>query len=142
MTSSHKPAHLITPLHIALRGSALLSSPRFNKGTGFPLSERTRFGLEGRLPYKSNTLDEQCERAYEQLTQRDTPIRKNTFLQSLKGQNWTLYYALLTRHLKELVPVIYTPTEVRLFTLRHFFYFANILLGRGYLKLFTLVSKE
>ncbi|KAF8816213.1 Aminoacid dehydrogenase-like protein [Phlegmacium glaucopus] len=109
--SAHKPAHLITPLRLALRGHALLSSPRFNKGTGFPLSERTKFGLEGRLPYRTNTLEEQCERAYEQLMQRDTPIRKNTFLQSLKGQNWTLYYAVLTRHLRELVPVIYTPTE-------------------------------
>lgn len=109
---AHKPAHLIRPVHIALRGHALLSSPRFNKGTGFPLSERTTFGLEGRLPFKANTLEQQCERAYEQLLQRDTPIRKNTFLQSLKEQNWTLYYALLTRHLRELVPVIYTPTEV------------------------------
>jgi malate dehydrogenase (oxaloacetate-decarboxylating) len=112
-TSPHKPAHLIKPLHLALRGHALLSSPRFNKGTGFPLSERTAFGLEGRLPFQTNNLEQQCQRAYEQLLQRDTPIRKNTFLQSLKEQNWTLYYALLTRHLKELIPVIYTPTEVR-----------------------------
>ena len=108
--SAHK---LIRPLHLALRGEALLSSPRFNKGTGFSLSERTSFGLEGRLPYKTNTLEQQCERAYEQLMQIETPIRKNTFLQSLKEQNWTLYYALLTRHLRELIPVIYTPTEVR-----------------------------
>ena len=109
---SHKPSYLIKPLHLALRGHALLNSPRFNKGTGFPLSERTTFRLEGRLPFRANNLDQQCERAYEQLLQRDTPIRKNTFLQSLKEQNWTLYYALLSRHLKELVPVIYTPTEV------------------------------
>ena len=61
--------------------------------------------------YKTNTLEQQCEPAYEQLMQRDTPIRKNTFIQSLKKQNWTLYCVFLTRHLKELIPVIYTPTE-------------------------------
>ncbi|KIJ91954.1 hypothetical protein K443DRAFT_126082, partial [Laccaria amethystina LaAM-08-1] len=99
------------PLRIAVRGESLLTSPRFNKGAGFPASERTAFGLIGRLPYRTNTLDEQCERAYEQLNSRDSAIRKNTFLQSLKEQNWTLYYSLLARHLKELAPVIYTPTE-------------------------------
>jgi malate dehydrogenase (oxaloacetate-decarboxylating) len=108
----HKPAHLITPIRVALRGAALLSSPRFNKGTGFTEAERAAFSIEGRLPYRSNTLEEQCDRAYEQLEDRKEMLRKNTFLQSLKEQNWTLYYALLSRHLKELVPVIYTPTEV------------------------------
>ncbi|KAF9479359.1 Aminoacid dehydrogenase-like protein [Pholiota conissans] len=108
---AHKPAHLIVPQRIALRGHTLLTSPRFNKGTAFPVSERNSLGLAGRLPSKVNTLDEQCERAYGQLKQRDLPIRKNTFMQSLKDQNWTLYYALLARHLRELIPIIYTPTE-------------------------------
>ncbi|KAJ3501868.1 hypothetical protein NLJ89_g9146 [Agrocybe chaxingu] len=109
--NAHKPAHLVGPLRVSLRGHPLLDSPRYNKGTAFPISERKAFGLEGRLPYRVNSLEEQCERAYGQLNQRDTAIRKNTFLQSLKDQNWTLYYGLLARHLKELVPVIYTPTQ-------------------------------
>jgi malate dehydrogenase (oxaloacetate-decarboxylating) len=28
-------------------------------------------------------------------------------------QNWVLYYSLIGRHLTELMPIIYTPTEVR-----------------------------
>jgi malate dehydrogenase (oxaloacetate-decarboxylating) len=40
-------------------------------------------------------------------------LQKNAFLQGLKAQNWVLYYAVLTKGLKELMPVIYTPTEVR-----------------------------
>ncbi|PPQ75753.1 hypothetical protein CVT24_002658 [Panaeolus cyanescens] len=132
----HKPPQLIRALRIALRGKALLTSPRFNKGTAFPHRERIAFSLQGRLPYRPNTLDEQCDRAYQQLKRREwdrpgtgykkrdemsesemeiadeeTNLRKNTFLQSVKEQNWTLYYALLARHLKELVPVIYTPTQ-------------------------------
>ncbi len=29
----------------------------------------------------------------------------------MKDQNWVLYYALIRRHLKELIPIIYTPTQ-------------------------------
>ena len=68
--------------------------------------------LVDRLPYRVNTLEEQCERAYAQLSSRDHPLRKNTFLQSMKDQNWVLYYALLKKHLKETVPIVYTPTQV------------------------------
>ncbi|KAI0325405.1 hypothetical protein GY45DRAFT_1260925 [Cubamyces sp. BRFM 1775] len=96
---------------VALRGEAILTSPRWNKGTAFTLDERKAFGLTGRLPFRVNTLDEQCDRAYDQLEARPEPLRKNTFLQSLKDQNWVLYFALISRHLRELIPIIYTPTE-------------------------------
>ncbi|KAI0348336.1 hypothetical protein BDW22DRAFT_1350522 [Trametopsis cervina] len=98
-------------LRLALRGDNILTHPRYNKGTAFTASERQAFGLTGRLPYRVNTLEQQCQRAYDQLKTRDTPIRKNTFLHSMKDQNWVLYYALIQRHLKELIPVIYTPTQ-------------------------------
>ncbi|KAF9461972.1 hypothetical protein BDZ94DRAFT_1262643 [Collybia nuda] len=97
--------------HVALRGDGILTSPRFNKGTAFTVSERKAFGLTGRLPSRVNTLPEQCQRAYAQLQARESPIRKNSFLQSLKDQNWVLYYSLISEHLRELVPIIYTPTE-------------------------------
>ncbi|KAK7063920.1 malic enzyme [Favolaschia claudopus] len=100
-----------TIFRVALRGEELLNNPRFNKGTAFTVSERQAFGLVGRLPFKVNTLDEQCERAYNQLEARPTAIQKNSFLQSMKSQNMVLYYTLLTRHLRELIPIIYTPTE-------------------------------
>jgi len=108
---AHKPRSLIPKLRVALRGGALLSSPRFNKGTAFTPAERATLDLRGRLPFRPSSLEQQCARAYEQLCSRDTPMRKNTFLASLKDQNWVLYYALISRHLKELVPVIYTPTQ-------------------------------
>lgn len=100
---------------VALRGDAILTNPRFNKGTAFTIKERTSFGLTGRLPFKVNTLEEQCDRAYDQLQSRDSPIRNNSFLQSLKDQNWVLFYTLISRHLRELIPIIYTPTEVRFY---------------------------
>jgi len=102
---------------VALRGDAILTNPRWNKGTAFTMKERKQLGLVGRLPYQVNTLDQQCQRAYDQLVSRDTPLRKNSFLQSLKEQNWVLFYQLLLRHLRELLPIVYTPTEVRLHAL-------------------------
>jgi malate dehydrogenase (oxaloacetate-decarboxylating) len=104
-------------LRIALRGDDILQDTKFNKGTAFSLDERKDFGLTGRLPYRINSLDEQCQRAYDQLQSRDSPIRKNSFLQGMREQNLVLYYALLQRHLRELIPIIYTPTEVCLFTI-------------------------
>ena len=98
---------------VALRGEAILTNPHWNKGTAFTMKERMQFGLVGRLPYQVNTLDQQCQRAYDQLISRDTPLRKNTFLRSLKEQNSVLFYQLLLRHLRELIPIVYTPTEVR-----------------------------
>lgn len=96
---------------VALRGETLLTSPRWNKGTAFTKEERNDFGLTGRLPSRVNTIEEQCERAYDQLRSHESPIQQNSFLQSLKEQNWVLYYSLLSRHLKELTSIIYTPTE-------------------------------
>ncbi|KAJ3782721.1 hypothetical protein GGU10DRAFT_407275 [Lentinula aff. detonsa] len=98
-------------LRVALRGEAILTQPRFNKGTAFTAAERKAFGLTGKLPYRINSLDEQCQRAYDQLQSQTTDIGKNSFLQSMKDQNWVLFYSLLTRHLRELIPIIYTPTE-------------------------------
>jgi len=97
---------------VTLRGEPLLA---INKGTSFAHRERKELGLTGRLPSRVNTLDEQVSRAYEQLSSRHDPVRKNTFLQSLKDHNWVLYYALVSKNWKELVPIIYTPTQVRYF---------------------------
>jgi malate dehydrogenase (oxaloacetate-decarboxylating) len=60
--------------------------------------------------YKSNSFQEQWDREYWQLTQKDTAIKKDIFLPSLKAQNWTLYDALLEKHLKDLIPTVYTPS--------------------------------
>lgn len=124
-TSEHKPRDLeairsyLTSKHegdnepvfkVALQGESLLANPRWNKGTAFTDEERHAFDIVGRLPYRTNTLDEQCNRAWDQYQSRPSTIAKNTFLGGLKAQNWVLYYALLGRHLREVLPVVYTPT--------------------------------
>ncbi|KAL5631430.1 hypothetical protein ACGC1H_007077 [Rhizoctonia solani] len=105
------PEKAHTVFHVALQGEALLNNPKWNKGLAFTAEERKVFGLNGRLPSSVQTLDKQCKRAYQQYSSRESAVLKNSFLQSLKQQNWVLYYSLLARHLKEMMPIIYTPTE-------------------------------
>jgi malate dehydrogenase (oxaloacetate-decarboxylating) len=76
---------------VALRGEALLHSPRWNKGSAFTQKERKDFGLVGRLPQDVNSLEEQCTRAYAQLENHSTSIGKNSFLQSIRDQVRVLF---------------------------------------------------
>lgn len=94
-----------------LESFQLLNSPLFNKGSAFTQEEREAFDLEGLLPPQVNTLDEQLERSYKQLCFLKTPIAKNDYMTNLRVQNKVLYFALVKKHIKELVPIIYTPTE-------------------------------
>ncbi|ODQ81786.1 hypothetical protein BABINDRAFT_170434 [Babjeviella inositovora NRRL Y-12698] len=99
------------PIECDLTGFQLLNSPIFNKGSAFTLEERKAFGLVGLLPSKVNTLDEQVARAHEQLQYLRTPLAKNDFCTSMRVQNKVLFYELVRRNIRELLPIIYTPTE-------------------------------
>lgn len=93
-----------------LRGRAVLSEPRINKGTGFTLQEREDLGLIGLLPPRVLTCDEQAHRAYRQYLVQPTDLAKNVFLTLLRDRNEALYFRLLSDHLPELLPIVYTPT--------------------------------
>ena len=78
------------PQDCALTGSALLRNAYLNKGSGFTNEERDEFGLNGLLPKKVHSLEEQVARAYDQYNTHRTPIGKNTFMASMKVQNEVL----------------------------------------------------
>lgn len=80
------------PQDCALIGSALLNTPYFNKGAGFPSEERHKFKLTGLLPQQVSTLDRQVKRAYQQYSTRQDDLAKNTFMTSLAEQNQVLYF--------------------------------------------------
>jgi len=92
------------------RGYSVLSDPRLNKGTAFPESERAALGLTGLLPSRVLTLDQQAERAYRQCSGQPSALDKNVYLTALQDRNETLFFRLLTDHLSELLPIVYTPT--------------------------------
>lgn len=98
------------PIYIPFAGPALLEAPLLNKGSAFTRQERQQFNLEGLLPYNIETIEEQKERVYEQLCSFTTDIDKHIYLRNIQDTNETLYYRLVTEHLFEVMPLIYTPT--------------------------------
>ena len=96
--------------HTRLRGRQVFGDPRINKGTGFTAEERESLGLTGLMPYKVFTLEEQAARSYSQYSAQPTPLAKNVFLTALHDRNEVLFYRLLTDHLREMLPIVYTPT--------------------------------
>jgi malate dehydrogenase (oxaloacetate-decarboxylating) len=97
----------------SLTGLGLLQTPIFNKGTAFPESERDEFSLHGLLPPQVGTLDQQVARrmkAFRALGEGpDAEFARYSFMRDLQDVNETLFYALITRHVEEMLPVVYTP---------------------------------
>jgi malate dehydrogenase (oxaloacetate-decarboxylating) len=93
-----------------LRGRAVLTDPRINKGTAFTVDEREALGLVGVLPHRVLTLEEQARRVYAQYRSQPTALAKQVALNELRDRNEVLFYRLLCDHLRELLPIIYTPT--------------------------------
>lgn len=90
-------------------GKHLLTTPQLNKGTAFTQEERRAFGLLGKLPHRVETLDEQVKRAYMQYASYNTRLQQHIYLNNLHDKNQVLFYKLLSRHLAEMLPIIYTP---------------------------------
>ena len=93
-----------------LTGIDLLNRPTLNKGTAFTEAERDQFHLHGLLPPHVGTLEEQMARRLKVLRAFATGFERYAFLRELQDANETLFYALLTGHLEELLPLVYTPT--------------------------------
>ena len=99
-----------TPLELDATGRQLLADPLLNKGTAFTEAERDAFDLHGLLPPHIGSLDAQVSRRLAALRWQESDIDRYTFMHDLQDINETLFYALLTRHLEELLPIVYTPT--------------------------------
>jgi malate dehydrogenase (oxaloacetate-decarboxylating) len=108
-SSSHvnaQPTEVVTPL----AGYQLLGDSFLNKGTAFTESERDEFELHGLLPPRVASLDEQVSRRLQALRGFSTDLERYAFLRELQDTNETVFYALLTRNIEELLPIAYTPT--------------------------------
>ena len=93
----------------SFRGKALLTTPQLNKSTAFDERERRELGLLGKLPLHIENLDQQVERAYQQCKSYKTNLKKNIYLNNLHDKNQMIFYKLVSDHIDELMPVIYTP---------------------------------
>ncbi len=92
------------------RGADILNDPVLNKGTAFTDVERDALGLRGLLPARVMTMDEQLARLLPGVRSKPTPLEQYSYLVSLHDRNVTLFYRLVTDHLEEFMPILYTPT--------------------------------
>ena len=97
-------------LAVRATGHALIDDPLTNKGTAFPSDERDALGLHGLLPPVVSTLEQQLARTYENFLAAPTPIAKYVNLVGLQDRNEVLFYRLLSEHVEEMMPIVYTPT--------------------------------
>ncbi|MGM0577808.1 MAG: NAD-dependent malic enzyme [Myxococcota bacterium] len=93
-----------------VRSIALMRFVLTNKGTAFTEEERQALGLEGLLPPYVSTMEQQLERAYAGYRRQHSNIERYQFLRGLQERQEILFYALVSQHLEEMLPIIYTPT--------------------------------
>jgi malate dehydrogenase (oxaloacetate-decarboxylating) len=95
---------------IRARGNNILATPLLNRGTAFTLEERQALGLTGLLPTAVSTMESQLHRVYAQYQRQPTDLAKNVALTHLRERNEVLFYRLLSEHIAEMLPIVYTPT--------------------------------
>jgi malate dehydrogenase (oxaloacetate-decarboxylating) len=97
-------------LRVRARGFSVLGTPMLNRGTAFTPEERRALGLVGLLPHGVSTIDGQVRRVYAQFRRQSDALAKNVYLANLRDRNEVLFYRLLSEHLAEMLPIVYTPT--------------------------------
>jgi malate dehydrogenase (oxaloacetate-decarboxylating) len=97
-------------VRIEARGQEVLNVPMLNRGTAFTWPERHALRLTGLLPPGVATIEAQVRRCYERYCSQSDNLAKYSYLSSLRDRNEVLFYRLLSEHIEEMMPVIYTPT--------------------------------
>ena len=76
----------------------------------FTEAERDALGLRGLLPPRVFTQSQRVQHVIDNVRRKTTPLEQYLYLASLQDRNERLFYRVLTDHLEELAPIVYTPT--------------------------------
>lgn len=109
MTHDSRSA-VATTAAVPAMGVAVLHDPALNKGTAFTEEERDRLKLRGLLPPRVLSPAQQLDKVLETFRNKATDLERYIYLTSLQDRNERLFYQLVTTHLAEMMPIIYTPT--------------------------------
>ena len=91
-------------------GIALLRNAAQTKSTAFTPDERERYQLRGLLPANAGSMESQLDRVLTNLRRKENDIEKYIFLSALQDRNERLFYRLVIDNIREIMPLIYTPT--------------------------------
>ncbi|CEF62385.1 NAD-dependent malic enzyme, mitochondrial [Strongyloides ratti] len=92
------------------KGYDILRDPSLNKGMAFTLYERQYLGMHGLLPPAFMTEEQQAYRIMTKLRQTNDNLEKYIQLSGLLDRNEKLFFRILCDNIKELMPIVYTPT--------------------------------
>ena len=90
--------------------STVLRNKDYNKDTAFTDAERESHHIVARLPARVETLEQQISRCRTQFDALTTPVEKWLYLTRLQEVNETLFSGFCLKYLKEVLPIVYTPT--------------------------------
>lgn len=108
---THEDHPPLTPwVRQVISGVELLRNPRYNKGMSFSDDEREKMHLQGLLPPAKFTQHTQIQRVMRNVRLLKTPVEQHFHLVGLLERNERLFHRVLTEHVEELLPVMYTPT--------------------------------
>jgi malate dehydrogenase (oxaloacetate-decarboxylating) len=97
-------------VRVRARGFSVLGTPMLNRGTAFTPEERRALGLVGLLPHGVSTIEGQVRRVHAQYLRQPDELARNVYLANLRDRNEILFYRLLSEHLGDMLPIVYTPT--------------------------------
>jgi len=80
------------------------------QGMAFSLKERQILGIHGLLPPAVTTQQQQIARVLKNFRRYQNDLDKYVYMVSLQDRNSRLFYSVLTQHIEEMSPIVYTPT--------------------------------
>eukprot|EP00123_Amoebidium_parasiticum_P005581 comp16742_c0_seq1/m.15058 comp16742_c0_seq1/g.15058 ORF comp16742_c0_seq1/g.15058 comp16742_c0_seq1/m.15058 type:complete len:632 (-) comp16742_c0_seq1:519-2414(-) len=97
------------PRDIPANGLQIIQDPVYNKGSAYTRSERQILGLTGLLPPRTRTWEEMQGSVFNKLNGMND-LDQYSYLMGLQDRNQKLFFQCAVKHLKTIMPIIYTPT--------------------------------